>query len=80
MPSREETVSQLQESAGALILCGMDDLAEIFKQRSAQVAAMRCETCKKDAVYTGIDEWMACPWNGSGGCFRHEPKEVSNAK
>ena len=73
MPSREDMVSQLQEAAGALVLCGMDDLAEILKQRAAQVENMRCETCKKK-VNKSFPPFNLCPYVGCGGCFAHEQK------
>ena len=89
MPSREDVVEWLREAAlterslaigaktGAIPAHFYDECianAVKFEQRAAQVSAMRCETCKKEAVYTGIDEWVACPWSCSGGCFHYEQK------
>lgn len=90
MPSREEIVEWLREAEAVLkdyeaILEGtgrrtaahdIQCLHEDFAERAAQVASMRCETCRKDFIVTGSDgDWLLCPWIGCGGCFSHESKE-----
>ena len=78
VPSREEVVGWLREAADVAYDYSPQGIGHyvLFSGRADQVEAMQCETCKKDAVYTGIDEWVVCPWRNSGGCFSHEPKEI----
>jgi hypothetical protein len=94
MPTREEIVEWLQEAETLAKIwrneCdirglpkqanGIDQDAQLFRKRAAQVAAMRCETCAKkitsNPFYHRSGTFLVehCPWQESGGCFHHEQK------
>jgi hypothetical protein len=89
MPSREEIVDQLNKAADIFEMIGIEflgkqalkDYADKMRKLAAQVAAMRCETCKHYEVH-GDGTWCFNPKypmcfivKPDFGCFHHEQKE-----
>ena len=82
MPTREEIVDQINKAADIFEMIGIEFLgkqalknySDKMRKSAAQVAAMRCETCKHRCYTSSCSNFNQHILGLEEGCFSHEPK------